>query len=89
MSDKCKKCGSTDTYWREEHPDTGMDEMVLVCRVCEPMPWTIRVGDLGFQFNEVYFPIDQVAMAESEDSVTLTVAGKIYGTITDITAKGV
>lgn len=32
---KCKKCGSENTYWREEHPDTGMDEMVLVCVTCE------------------------------------------------------
>lgn len=43
-------------------------------------------SDLGFQFNEVYFPIDQVSMSESEDSVTLALTGKIYGTITDITA---
>lgn len=40
---RCQKCGSDNIYWREEHPDTGMDEMVMVCRDCAPeilpLPW--------------------------------------------------
>lgn len=31
----CKECGGDNTYWYEEHADTGMDEMVLRCRDCE------------------------------------------------------
>jgi len=34
MNGKCKKCGSSDTYWREIHPDTGFDEIVLCCKAC-------------------------------------------------------
>lgn len=45
----CKKCGGTNTYWREEHPDTGMDEMVQVCRDCKPkakaLPWQFRLRE--------------------------------------------
>jgi hypothetical protein len=41
-NDKCKKCGSSDTYWTEKHPDTGMDEFVLVCRLCKPKPKKMR-----------------------------------------------
>ena len=45
----CPECGSVNTYWREEYPETGMDEMVLVCRDCEPepkpLPWTFRVRE--------------------------------------------
>ena len=36
MRDKfCEECGSENTYWHEEHPGTGMDEMVLRCSDCE------------------------------------------------------
>jgi hypothetical protein len=30
----CPKCGGTATFWREAHPDTGMDAMELWCRAC-------------------------------------------------------
>ena len=38
--------------------------------------------DIVWHFNEVYFPIDQLTLAESEDAVTVACAGLIYGTIT-------
>ena len=41
MKTACKKCGGTNTYWREEHPDTGMDEVVLVCKDCQPKIHTL------------------------------------------------
>ncbi len=41
-------------------------------------------ADQGWQFNEVYFPHPQVS--ESDEGVSLALAGQIYGTITTITA---
>jgi len=31
---KCKKCGKNLAYWREDHPDTDMNEMVEYCKKC-------------------------------------------------------
>ena len=49
VNEKCLKCGSTNTYWHEEHPDTGMDEMVLRCRDCvkktQRLPWSFRMRE--------------------------------------------
>lgn len=42
--------------------------------------------DLGFKYGEVFFPLDQVQIAEAEDGITLTLNGQVYGTITRITA---
>jgi len=57
--DICEKCGGVNTYWREEHPDTGMDEMVKVCRDCEPdikpLPWSFRMREkLSLWFQPIY-----------------------------------
>jgi len=43
-------------------------------------------ADLGLKYAEVYFPADQVPLAEAEDAITLTLAGLCYGTILDIEA---
>jgi hypothetical protein len=55
----CKKCGGHDTYWREEHADTGMDEHVLVCRDCEgkpaPLPLSFRLREKAqIRFGKVW-----------------------------------
>jgi len=34
-----------------------------------------------YKYNEVYFPPNEITMAEAEDSITLTAAGGVYGTI--------
>ena len=48
---KCETCGSREIYWVEEHPDTGMDEMVLRCKKCESrkpkLPLRFRASDRG------------------------------------------
>jgi DNA-directed RNA polymerase subunit M/transcription elongation factor TFIIS len=31
---KCPKCGENNAYYKEIHPDTGMDEIVLRCPDC-------------------------------------------------------
>lgn len=54
--DKCTKCGSKNTYWREQHPDTGMDEMVLVCADCEKekpkLPFSFLLKEkINIKFN--------------------------------------
>lgn len=46
---RCDKCGGTNIYWREEHPDTGMDEMVMVCRDCKPK---VKPLPLSFKIRE-------------------------------------
>lgn len=42
--------------------------------------------DLGFKYNEVYFPLDQQQLSEAEDGITLALNGQCYGTITRITS---
>ena len=36
--EECPECGKKQASWREEHPDTDMNEMVLHCPDC---------GDVG------------------------------------------
>jgi len=31
---KCKKCSKEMAYWREDHPDTNMNEMAEYCKEC-------------------------------------------------------
>jgi predicted nucleic-acid-binding Zn-ribbon protein len=31
---ECPKCGSTNTYFKEIHPDTSFNDIVLKCRDC-------------------------------------------------------
>lgn len=31
----CPKCGKNTAYYKEEHPDTDMNEMVLYCPECK------------------------------------------------------
>lgn len=31
----CPKCGKQNAFYREEHPDTDMNEMVLYCPDCK------------------------------------------------------
>jgi hypothetical protein len=49
--------------------------------------YLIEMGatDLGILVAEVYFPPDQLPLAEAEDAITLALAGMCYGTITDLT----
>jgi|WetSurMetagenome_2_1015567.scaffolds.fasta_scaffold155016_3 hypothetical protein len=59
VTQSCKKCGSTNTYWHEDHPDTGMDEMVLRCRDCDkkikPLPFSFRVRErIEIWFHHVW-----------------------------------
>lgn len=35
MPEKCKTCGGSNTYYREAHADTGLDEIELRCLDCE------------------------------------------------------
>ena len=42
--------------------------------------------DLGYQYNEVYFALNDQKIAEAEDGVTITFAGKCYGTIARLAA---
>jgi len=30
----CKKCGNKKAYYKEEHPDTDMNEIILYCPNC-------------------------------------------------------
>ncbi len=57
----CEKCGSTNTYWHEDHPDTGMDEMVLICNDCKPksipLPWSFRMREkLSIKWKKIWGP---------------------------------
>lgn len=57
--EKCNVCGSKNTYYHEEHPDTGMDEIVLRCRDCEAkkpkLPLRFRVREfLSIKFNSFW-----------------------------------
>jgi len=57
--DLCKKCNGANTYWREDHPDTGMDEMVLACRDCESkiarLPWKFRMREkLSIKWKKIW-----------------------------------
>ena len=37
--------------------------------------------DIVWKFNEVYFPPDEITFAESEEGLTLTATGGVYGTV--------
>ncbi len=55
----CSKCGGTNTYYAEEHADTGMDEMVLRCRDCAnvapKLPLKFRVREwLSIRFDRTW-----------------------------------
>jgi hypothetical protein len=41
--------------------------------------------DRGWKYAEVYFPLDQISLSESEEAVTIAITGLCYGTITRIT----
>jgi len=42
--------------------------------------------DIVWHYNEVHFPLDEQSVAEAEDGVTISLAGKWYGTKTRDTA---
>ena len=51
--------------------------------------------DICWHYNEVYFPLEEQSFSESDDGVTLSLKGKVYGTVvrntentsgTDVTA---
>jgi len=50
--------------------------------------YLIEIGDtdLGLQYAEVFFPLDQQRITESEDGIRFSLNGICYGTITDLTA---
>jgi hypothetical protein len=55
----CEKCGGTNTYYTEIHPDTGMDEIVLRCRDCarkiKRLPLRFRAREwVEIRFNRVW-----------------------------------
>jgi hypothetical protein len=43
-------------------------------------------NDYGWRLDEVYFPPDQQTITESEDAVTISINGLIYGPISPITS---
>lgn len=43
---------------------------------------TGEVNDIVWKFSEVYFPPEEITIAESEDSISLSASGGVYGTIT-------
>lgn len=57
-------------------------------KICSNVQYLIETGgtDLGLQYAEVFFPLDQQQLSEAEDGITLTLNGVCYGTITRITA---
>jgi len=42
--------------------------------------------DQGYQYNEVYFPLDQCTLSEGDDSIPVALSGLVYGTIGRISA---
>lgn len=46
---------------------------------------TMSGTDVGFTYNSVWFPADQVQISESGDSITMALNGLVYGTVVDIT----
>jgi len=42
--------------------------------------------DLGFRLYEIYVALNEVVLGESGDEISLPIKGKVYGTITRITA---
>jgi len=42
--------------------------------------------DIAWHYNEVWFPIDQQSISEAEDGVTVSLTGKVYGTVVRDTA---
>lgn len=59
MDNICKKCGGVNTCWHEDHPDTGMNEMILVCQDCRPrvisLPLLFRVREsISIKWKQVW-----------------------------------
>lgn len=48
--------------------------------------WFDGTTDLGYKYNEVYFPPGEQTIAESGDGLTLSVNGQVYGDVTRIAA---
>ena len=48
--------------------------------------WTRSAVSVGRLISAVYFPADQISLAEAEDGVIVSVTGQIYGTVSGITA---
>jgi hypothetical protein len=65
--------------------DPAFEDATKVCVNVEIL-WTRGGASYGRKYGAVYFPPDQVSLAESADGVVLSVTGKIYGTITTITS---
>lgn len=48
--------------------------------------WTRDAVSIGRKIVAVYFPADQISIAEAEDSVMVSVTGQIYGNVTTISS---
>jgi hypothetical protein len=60
------------------------DTAFKMCWMVETL-WS-GTSDWGMRWDEVYFPPDQQTITESEDSLTLTLNGMVYGGVTTIVA---
>ena len=52
--------------------------------VCVQILWTRDDVAIGRSYNEVYFPPDQLTIAEAEDGIIVSATGQIYGLIESI-----
>lgn len=52
--------------------------------VCVQIRWSLGSVPVGREFNEVYFPLDQQSLAESEEGLILSCTGQVYGSIRTI-----
>jgi hypothetical protein len=48
--------------------------------------WDEGSSDIGVKYAEVYFPAAEQKIAEAADSLTVSLSGKVYGAITEITS---
>lgn len=59
------------------------DAVKLACNV--EIVWD-GTPDWGLKYMEVYFPLEQAALSEGDDALTMAITGFIYGTVTEIAA---
>ena len=55
------------------------------CVDCEVI-WTGTTVDIGYRWQEIYFPPESITLTESADVLVLAASGQCYGAIAEITA---
>lgn len=65
--------------------DPAFDDSRKFCGNVEIL-WTKGGVSVGRKYGAVYFPADQISIAESEEGVVVSVTGMIYGLISRITS---